>query len=75
MKAKGLRELTTEELQQKRGDLREDLFRLKMRKAVAQLESPIRLRQLRRDIARIETILRAREIGQDQGAAEAASSE
>lgn len=75
MKAKELRELTTEELHQKRGDLREDLFRLKMRKAVAQLENPIRLRQLRRDIARIETILRARETGQGQVTAEAGSHE
>ena len=66
MKAKDLRELTDEELQQKRGDFREDLFRLKMRKAVAQLENPIRLRQLRRDIARIETILREREIDKDR---------
>lgn len=71
MKAKDLRELTDEELQQKRGDFREDLFRLKMRKGVAQLENPIRIRQLRRDIARIETILREREIdtGRDPGKA------
>lgn len=66
MKAKDLRELTDEELQQKRGDFREDLFRLKMRKAVAQLENPIRIRQLRRDIARIETILRERETDVDR---------
>lgn len=66
MKAKDLRELTDEELQQKRGDFREDLFRLKMRKAVAQLENPIRLRQLRRDIGRIETILREREMDKDR---------
>lgn len=68
MKVRDLRELTSEELAQKRADFREDLFRLKMRKAVAQLENPIRLRQLRRDIARIETILRERERGDhDQG--------
>ena len=66
MKATDLRELTEEELQQKRGDFREDIFRLKMRKAVAQLENPIRLRQLRREIARIETILREREIDKDR---------
>ncbi len=66
MKVKDLRELTAEELQQKRGDFREDLFRLRMRKAVAQLENPIRLRQLRRDIARIETILRERDRDQDR---------
>ncbi|MFQ5848130.1 MAG: 50S ribosomal protein L29 [Candidatus Methylomirabilales bacterium] len=67
MKAKELRELTAEELRQKRGDLSEDLFRLRMRKAGAQLENPMRLRQLRRDIARIETLLRERETAQDRG--------
>ncbi len=71
MKAKDLRELSTEELGQKRDDLRDDLFRLRMRKAVAQLENPIRLRQLRRDIARIETILRQRERDEGRGAEEA----
>lgn len=71
MKAKELRELNIEELQQKRGDLREDLFRLKMRKAVAQLENPVRLRQLRRDIARVETILRERKAEQGAGSREA----
>lgn len=71
MKAKDLRELNIEELQQKRGDLREDLFRLKMRKAVAQLENPVRLRQLRRDIARVETILRERKAEQGAGGREA----
>jgi large subunit ribosomal protein L29 len=65
MKAKELRELTIEELEQKRNDFREDLFRLTMRKAVGQLENLIRLRQLRRDIARIATILRER--GLDRG--------
>jgi len=75
MKAKELRELTTDELREKRGDLREDLFRLKMRKAGAQLDNPIRLRQLRRDIARIETVLRAREMDRDHGAAEVGSHE
>lgn len=71
MKAKELRELSIEELQQKRGDLREDLFRLKMRKAVAQLENPVRLRRLRRDIARVETILRERKAEQGAGGREA----
>jgi large subunit ribosomal protein L29 len=71
MKAKELRELSIEELQQKRGDLREDLFRLKMRKAVAQLENPVRLRELRRDIARVETILRERKAEQGAGGREA----
>ncbi len=73
MNAKDLRELTTEELEQKRGDFREDLFRLRMRKAVAQLENPMRLRQLRRDIARIESILRERQTDQNKSPREAES--
>lgn len=75
MNVKDLRELSIEELQQKRADFREDLFRLRMRKGVAQLESPIRLRQLRRDIARIETILRERERDRGQGSEERGSDE
>lgn len=72
MNVKELRELSIEELQQKRADCREDLFRLRMRKAVAQLENPIRLRQLKRDIARIETILGERERDRSQGPEERA---
>ncbi|MFQ5882623.1 MAG: 50S ribosomal protein L29 [Candidatus Methylomirabilales bacterium] len=71
MKAKEFRELSTDELRQKRSDLQEDLFRLRMRKAAAQLENPLRLRQFRRDIARVETILREREKGQDRDSGKA----
>jgi len=42
-----------------------------MRKAVAQLENPVRLRQLRRDIARVETILWERKAEQGAGGREA----
>lgn len=58
MKAKELRELRLEELEQKLEEFREDLFKLRMRKAVGPLENPARLRQLRRDIARAETVKR-----------------
>ena len=37
------------------GDLRQELFNLRLQKASAQLEKPARLRTLRRDIARLET--------------------
>ncbi|MBI3989445.1 MAG: 50S ribosomal protein L29 [candidate division NC10 bacterium] len=58
MEAKELRNLTLEELEQKSDELREDLFKLRMRGAVRSLENPARLRQLRRDIARVETVKR-----------------
>lgn len=58
MEAKELRDLTMEELEQRLNEFREDLFKLRMRKAVGPLENPARLRQLRRDIARVETVKR-----------------
>jgi large subunit ribosomal protein L29 len=57
MRVHELRELTREELEQKRRDLGEERFNLKMRKSFKELDNPLRLRHLRRDIARISTIL------------------
>jgi large subunit ribosomal protein L29 len=56
MRAKDLRDLTTEELRQRERECAEELFRLKLRKNTGQLENPMRLRLLRRDLARLKTI-------------------
>jgi large subunit ribosomal protein L29 len=42
-------------------DLEEELFRLRLRNATHQLESPIQVRRVRRDIARCRTILKERQ--------------
>ena len=57
MRTEEMREMTREELEQKRRDLGEERFNLKMRKSFKELDNPLRLRHLRRDIARINTIL------------------
>jgi len=57
MKMKELRELTTEELQRKHDDLWSDLFTMRVKHSLGQLESPIELRGKRREIARIKTLL------------------
>ena len=57
MRVEELRELTREELEQKKRDLDEERFNLHMRKSFKELDNPLRLRLLRRDIARINTIL------------------
>ncbi|MDN5346956.1 MAG: large subunit ribosomal protein [Clostridia bacterium] len=64
MKAKEARELTTEELEQKVEDLKQELFSLRFQQATGQLDNPMRLRQVRRDIARVKTVLRERELKQ-----------
>ena len=59
-----LRQLKTDELQQKLGVLREERFRLRFRTGTEALPNPLQFRTIRRDIARIETILRERRGGQ-----------
>jgi large subunit ribosomal protein L29 len=60
VKAQELRELTEEELHDKEEELRKELFNLRFQMATAQIENPVRIREVRRDIARIKTVLRER---------------
>lgn len=57
-KTEVLRDLTRDELMQKRHDIEEELFNLRLRKRVQEIVNPLRMRTLRRDMARIATILR-----------------
>lgn len=61
MKARDLRQLSTEELQVKYEELRDQLFKLKIQKTIGQLDNPAKIKLVKRDIARILTILRERE--------------
>ena len=56
MKAKELRALTDEELQEKLGEGRQELFKLRFQAATGALDSSARLQQAKREIARILTI-------------------
>jgi large subunit ribosomal protein L29 len=62
MKASELRELTQEEILRKVAELRDEQFKLKLRRAAEELPNPLRLRLLRRDVARCLTVLRSKEI-------------
>ena len=64
MKAKELHELTIEELNAKVKELSEELFNLRFRHAIGQLENPSSLKNCRKDIARVKTILREKELAQ-----------
>ena len=58
MKAGELRDLNVDELGAKERDLVDQLFRMRIQKAMGQLESPEKIRTVRRDLARIKTVLR-----------------
>jgi len=62
MKAKELKEQTSEELKLKESDLYDQLFKLRFQAATAQLEKPAKIRQVRRDLARVKTVLRQKQI-------------
>lgn len=62
MKAKELVELTTDEIQQKLSQYKEELFNLRFQLATGQLENTARIKQVRKNIARCKTVLRQREL-------------
>jgi ribosomal protein L29 len=64
MEAKELREMSAQDLNQKRVSLHEEIGHLKLQRATNRLENPMKLRTTKRDLARVETILRERSRGQ-----------
>ena len=62
MKINEIRELTTEELNKKLEELKEELFNLRFANATGNLEKPSRVREIRKTIARIKMVIREREI-------------
>jgi large subunit ribosomal protein L29 len=56
--ASELRELNEEDLRNRERDLDDQLFRLRIQKAMGHLDVPLKLRQIRRDLARVKTVLR-----------------
>lgn len=63
MEAKEFRELTPQELDQKIYDLKAELFELRRKKAVGQLEHGETVRAIRKDLAKAETVKRERALG------------
>jgi len=64
MKIKNLRELTTDELQVRHDELWKDLFGMRIKHTLGQLENPLRLRDTRRHIARVKTLLSERGVAE-----------
>ena len=58
MKVHEIRELNVDELNGKIKDLQDQVFRLRIQKAMGQLDTPSKMRTLRRDLARVQTVLR-----------------
>ena len=61
-----LTDMNAEELAAHEIELREEIFQLRFKNAMRQLDNPLRVRALRKDIARVMTVIR-----QKQGAGSA----
>jgi large subunit ribosomal protein L29 len=57
-RARDFRELNEDDLRNRERDLNDQLFRLRIQKAMGHLDVPLKLRQVRRDLARVKTVLR-----------------
>ena len=61
MKTAELKDLSVEELTRKAGELRENLFNLKIRRRAGTLESTSDVTKNRRDLARVLTVLTSKQ--------------
>ena len=66
MKVKEIRELSTEEIEKKLVETKEELFNLRFQQATGNLEKPSRIRDLRHTVARLKTVLRERELNDEE---------
>jgi large subunit ribosomal protein L29 len=61
VKAKAMREMSAEEIRERLRELREELFNMRFRNAMKQLDNPLKIRESRREMARLLTVLREKE--------------
>jgi large subunit ribosomal protein L29 len=67
MKVKEIRELSTEDINAKLKETKQELFNLRFQQATGNLEKPSRIRELRHTVARLKTVLKERETVEKEG--------
>ena len=55
------KDLGVEQLQLRAAEIDKELFTLRIRKAMGQLDRPLQIRMLRRDLARVKTFIRQKQ--------------
>ena len=58
-----LREMTADEIRTRIRSCQDELFNLRFRNSVKQLDNPLKIREVRRDMSRMLTLLREHEKG------------
>jgi large subunit ribosomal protein L29 len=57
VKAAAMRDMTVDEIQIRMGELTEEIFNLRFRNSMKQLDNPLKIRLARREMARLKTVL------------------
>ena len=63
VKASAIREMTVDEIRERVTELRAELFNLRFRNSMKQLDNPLKIREGRRELARLVTVLGQKEKG------------
>ena len=64
MKKKEIQDLAVEELQNKETEMREEIFRLRMKRSASSLDNTMLIRNRRKELARIITFLQQKQGGE-----------
>ncbi len=61
VKPSSMRDMSVDEINGRLGELREELFNLRFRNSMKQLDNPVKIRESRREVARLLTVLNEKE--------------
>ena len=61
LKAGAIRDMGVDDLNARLAELREELFNLRFRNGLKQLDNPLKIRESRREMARLLTVLREKQ--------------
>ena len=68
VKPTSFRDMSVDEIRLRISELREELFNLRFRNSMKQLDNPLKIREGRREMARLLTVLREKERATEKGA-------
>lgn len=66
MKAQEIREMSLQELENKEGELQDQLFKLRFQQSMGQLEDVNKVKAVKKDLARVKTILTEKKKGKKE---------
>ena len=64
MKINKIKEMSSPDLEKELGELKSELFKIRLKKKSNGLDNPMKIKEVKKDIARIKTILNERKLNE-----------